>query len=246
MPDTGLRRSPKFQKGALVQIVTTLVDVEYKIIPFQYNPETLSHSLTPWNPFEVDQTQRGAQSPNVQPFDPKESFTLTLEIDATDALEDSDPAAVEAGIAGSLAALKKLTLPSEGGNGDQQEAEHRPGLHPPRSLRVRVPAARRGRAGTDLAPGDRGAERGRDAEATRKDNRGVGGERGAIGRADQEHGAGLDLRRAAQPRAAGDDAFVKGYRARAGQGRPLGRNARTREVDARWLSPQTPQSTSGS
>ena len=117
MPDTGLRRSPKFQKGALVQIVPGLVDVEYKIIPFQYNPEKLSHSLTPWSPFEVDQTQRGAQSPNVQPFDPKESFTLTLEIDATDALEDSDPAAVEAGIAGPLAALKKLTLPSEGGNG---------------------------------------------------------------------------------------------------------------------------------
>ena len=117
MPDIGLRRSPKFQKGALVQIVPDLVDVEYKIIPFQYNPEKLSHSLTPWSPFEVDQTQRGAQSPNVQPFDPKESFTLTLEIDATDALEDSDPAAVEAGIAGPLAALKKLTLPSEGGNG---------------------------------------------------------------------------------------------------------------------------------
>jgi hypothetical protein len=116
MPDTGLKRSPKFQKGALVQIVPTFVDVEYKIIPFQYNPETLSHSLTPWNPFEVDQTQRGAQSPNVQPFDPKESFTLTLEIDATDDLEDSEPAAVESGIAGRLAALKKLTLPSEGGN----------------------------------------------------------------------------------------------------------------------------------
>jgi hypothetical protein len=117
MPDTGLRRSPIFQKGALVQIVPSLVDVEYKIIPFQYNPEKLSQTLTPWNPFEVDQTQRGAQSPNVQPFDPKESFTLTLEVDATDALEDSDPAAVEAGIAGRLAALKKLTLPSEGGNG---------------------------------------------------------------------------------------------------------------------------------
>jgi hypothetical protein len=116
MPDTGLKRSPKFQKGALVQIVQSLVNVEYKIVAFQYNPEKLSHSLTPWSPFEVDQTQRGAQSPNVQPFDPKESFTLTLEIDAADDLEDSDPAAVEAGIAGRLAALQKLTLPSEGGN----------------------------------------------------------------------------------------------------------------------------------
>jgi hypothetical protein len=94
------------------------VDVEYKIIPFQYNPENLSHSLTPWNPFEVDQTQRGAQAPNVQPFDPQESFRLTLEIDATDDLEDNDPTAVESGIAGRLAALKMLTLPSEGANGD--------------------------------------------------------------------------------------------------------------------------------
>jgi hypothetical protein len=118
MPDTGLKRSPKFQKGALVQIVPGLVDVEYKIIPFQYNPEKLSHSLTPWNPFEVDQTQRGAQAPNVQPFDPRESFTLTLEIDATDDLEDNDPTAVESGIAGRLAALQMLTLPSEGAQAD--------------------------------------------------------------------------------------------------------------------------------
>ena len=116
MPDTGLKRSPKFQKGALVQIIPALVDVEYKIIAFQYNPEKLSQTLTPWNPFEVDQAQRGAQAPNVQPFDPKESFTLTLEIDATDKLEDNEQTAVESGIAGRLAALKMLTLPSEGGN----------------------------------------------------------------------------------------------------------------------------------
>jgi hypothetical protein len=106
MPDTGLKRSPKLQKGALVQIIPGLVDVDYKIIPFQYNPEKLY------------QTQRGAQAPNVQPFDPKESFTLTLEIDATDDLEDNDQAAVESGIAGRLAALKMLTLPSEGGNAE--------------------------------------------------------------------------------------------------------------------------------
>lgn len=118
MPETGLRRSPQIQKGALVQIISALGGIEHKIIPFQYNPEKLSHTLTPWNPFEVDQTQRGAPSPNVQPFDPKESFTLTLEVDATDDLEDNNPAAVESGIAGRLAALKKLTLPSEGGNGE--------------------------------------------------------------------------------------------------------------------------------
>jgi hypothetical protein len=118
MADTGLRRSPKFQKGALVQLIPDLVGVTPNVIPFQYNPEKLTHSLTPWNPFEVDQTQRGAQAPTVQPFDPKESFDLTLEIDATDDLADDKQVAKDVGIADRLAALKKLTLPSRGLIGD--------------------------------------------------------------------------------------------------------------------------------
>ena len=118
MPDTGLQRSPKFQKGALVQLIQDIVGVIPNIIVFQYNPETLSHALTPWNPFEVDQTQRGAQAPTVQPFDPKESFNLELELDATNELENRDPVAVISGVADRLAALKKLTLPTQGLLGD--------------------------------------------------------------------------------------------------------------------------------
>jgi hypothetical protein len=118
MPDTGLQRSPKFQKGALVQLIQDVVGVIPNIIVFQYNPKTLSHVLTPWNPFEVDQTQRGAQAPTVQPFDPKESFNLELELDATDELEKRDPIAVVSGVADRLAALKKLTLPTWGLLGD--------------------------------------------------------------------------------------------------------------------------------
>lgn len=124
----------------MVQIIPGLVDVDYKIIPFQYNPEKLSQTLTPWNPFEVDQTQRGAQAPNVQPFDPKESFTLTLEIDATDDLEDADQTAVEAGIAGRLAALKMLTLPSEGGNAELvRKAQAASGKTSEQAIRPTVP-----------------------------------------------------------------------------------------------------------
>jgi contractile injection system tube protein len=118
MTDTGLRRSPKFEKGALVQLLKDLVGVIPSVIPFQYNPEKLSHTLTPWNPFEVDQTQRGSQAPTVQPFDPKESFTLTLDIDATNDLEDDNFVAKQVGVADRLAALKKLTLPSQGLIGD--------------------------------------------------------------------------------------------------------------------------------
>jgi hypothetical protein len=118
MSDTGLRQSPRFEKGALVQLVKGLTGVVSNVIPFQYNPEKLSHTVTPWNPFEVDQTQRGAQAPTVQPFDPKESFSLTLEIDATNDLEDDNPVAKSVGVADRLAALKMLTLPREGVNGD--------------------------------------------------------------------------------------------------------------------------------
>ena len=118
MTETGFPGSPKLQKGALVQLVSGIVGVVPNIIAFQYNPEKLSVSLTPWNPFEVDQTQRGSQAPNVQPFDPKQSFTLELELDATDKLETEDPVALVSGVTDRLAALKKLTLPTEGPIGD--------------------------------------------------------------------------------------------------------------------------------
>src|SRR5262245_22751035 len=118
MPDTGLTRSPKFEKGALIQLIKDLVRITPNIIPFQYNPEKLSHTLTVWDPSAVDQNQRGAQAPTVQPFDPKEAFDFTLELDATDDLEDNKIVAKEVGVADRLAALKKLTLPSEGQIGD--------------------------------------------------------------------------------------------------------------------------------
>src|SRR5215216_1921890 len=118
MPDTGLKRSPKFEKGALVQLIRDLVGVSPNVIPFQYNPDKLSHTLTPWNPLDGDQTRRGSQAPTVQPFDPKESFSLTLEIDATNELEEGNFVARKVGVADRLAALKKLTLPSEGLIGD--------------------------------------------------------------------------------------------------------------------------------
>jgi hypothetical protein len=118
MPDTGLQGSPRVEKGALVQLTPGLIGVIPNVIPFQYNPNKLSRTLTPWNPLQVDQTKRGAPSPTVQPFDPKETFHLTLEIDATDDLEDDKTVAKEVGIADRLAALKKLTLPSDGLIGD--------------------------------------------------------------------------------------------------------------------------------
>jgi hypothetical protein len=91
MPDTGLANSPNLVKGAIVQLIEDIIGVLPNVIPFQYNPTKLSQTITPWNPFEVDQTQRGAQAPNVQPFEPKQSFTLELELDAADDLKAGHP-----------------------------------------------------------------------------------------------------------------------------------------------------------
>lgn len=118
MPDTGLKNSPNLVKGAIVQLIEDIVGVIPNIIPFQYNPTKLSHQVTPWNPFEVDQTQRGSQAPNVQPFEPKHTITLELELDAADDLEDQDPVAILVGISDRMAALKKLILPTQGLLGD--------------------------------------------------------------------------------------------------------------------------------
>ena len=118
MPDSGSSLGPKTLRGAFVQIVPNLVGFIPNVVVFQYNPERLTHALTPWNPFETDQTQRGAQAPTVQPFNPKETFSLAIEFDAADDLEDGNPITIVAGIADRLAALRKLTLPSQGPIGD--------------------------------------------------------------------------------------------------------------------------------
>lgn len=118
MPETGYSLSPKVMRGALVQLVEDVIGVVPNIIPFQYNPATVTRSVEPWNPFEVDQTNRGAQAPTVQPYNPEESFTFTLELHAADGLEDGDPLVVTTGVAARIAALRKLTEPTEGLIGD--------------------------------------------------------------------------------------------------------------------------------
>lgn len=113
MPDTGLQRSPKVQKGALVQLVETLNVPLPNIVPFQYNPEHVSRSMEIWNPMEVDETQRGLPSPQAQPFDPQESIDISIELDAADRLEDGDPIAQQFGIGDRIAALEKMLFPGD-------------------------------------------------------------------------------------------------------------------------------------
>lgn len=121
---TGYSRSPKLLRGALVEFSERFLGPVPNIIVFQYNPETVTRTLQPWQP----QPQQGASgtagaasgelSPPcmAQPFDPPETFDLPLELDAADALEEpeSHSVAVLSGVADRIAALELLLYPSEG------------------------------------------------------------------------------------------------------------------------------------
>ena len=113
MPNIGYTRSPKLQKGAIVELIETLGVPLPSVIAFQYNPEKVTRSLTPWNPLEVDQTQRGTLAPTAQPFDPKETISMEIEFDASDQLEDNNDLAKRVGVADRIAALEKLLLPGD-------------------------------------------------------------------------------------------------------------------------------------
>jgi hypothetical protein len=126
MAETGYSRSPRLLKGAFIQFSAPMLIPIPNIIIFQYNPESMTRSLSPWAPLDRERTygERGqvtnttaltdAQENQLrQPFDPSETFSLTLELDAADALEHpkSHPVAFIAGVADRIAAMELLCYP---------------------------------------------------------------------------------------------------------------------------------------
>jgi hypothetical protein len=118
----GYSRSPKLIKGALIHFSAPMLVPIPNIIVFQYNPEMMTRTLTPWKPQEqvVYQDKEAAQkalnelmNELSQPFDPQESFSLTLELDAADALEEptTHRVAVIAGVADRISAMEMLCYP---------------------------------------------------------------------------------------------------------------------------------------
>lgn len=121
MPN-GYSRSPLLAKGAFIQLTESIAGPIPNVIVFQYNPETLSRKLEPWQPPETSSTPgdtQGQADPQAQPFDPKETIDLVLEFDATDAMEHPEQNPVEAvtGIADRIAAMERLLYPVEENGG---------------------------------------------------------------------------------------------------------------------------------
>lgn len=115
----GYSQSPKLLKGALIRFsAATLIPVP-NIIVFQYNPESLTRTLLPWYTPEPTTEDPKEVRALAQPFDPQETLSLKLELDATDALAEPDthPVAVLSGVADRIAAIEMLLYPTtKGGN----------------------------------------------------------------------------------------------------------------------------------
>src|SRR5450755_1756206 len=99
-------RSPKLLKGALIEFSERFLGPVPNAIVFQYNPESMTRTLEVWNQggsesSGTDTSASNDTSHTAQPFDPPESFTLALELDAADDLENpgSHPVAVISGVA---------------------------------------------------------------------------------------------------------------------------------------------------
>lgn len=78
-----------------------------KVIPLQYNPETISRSLKVQGAGD-----EGARSEALRLTGPPvETYNLEAEIDATDDLEKQDPTNIEHGLQPMLAALETIVYP---------------------------------------------------------------------------------------------------------------------------------------
>lgn len=111
---TGYSRSPKLLKGALIEFSERFIGPIPNVIVFQYNPEMMTRTLEVWSQGGGGESAAANEtSHTAQPFDPPESFTLALELDAADALENpaAHPVAFISGVADRIAAMEMLLYP---------------------------------------------------------------------------------------------------------------------------------------
>ena len=111
---TGYSRSPKLLKGALIEFSERFIGPIPNVIVFQYNPEMMTRTLEVWSQGGGGESSASNEtSHTAQPYDPPETFTLALELDATDALENpaAHPVAFISGVADRIAAMEMLLYP---------------------------------------------------------------------------------------------------------------------------------------
>ncbi|MCU1264359.1 MAG: hypothetical protein JWM21_677 [Acidobacteria bacterium] len=100
--------SPKLVKGGIVLIDPDVGTVR-KVIPLQYNPETLTRSLQIRGAGEAGDRTEALRLTGP----PVETLKIEVEFDATDQLElpDQNPTVAEVGISAQLAVLETIVYP---------------------------------------------------------------------------------------------------------------------------------------
>jgi hypothetical protein len=99
--------SPRLNKGAIIGLDP--LNPLASIIVFQYNPETMTRSLEART---TGGTEGGDKSEALRlTGPPKETITISIELDAVDKLEEGDPQAVATGVYPALSALEMLLYP---------------------------------------------------------------------------------------------------------------------------------------
>src|SRR6266446_978804 len=102
---TSFPGSPRLLKGAIVGIDP--FNPLASVVVFQYNPDTMTRKLEP--------RAVSAEGDRGEAFRltgaPKETITLSIELDATDQLEQANPLAIATGIYPTLAALEIMLYP---------------------------------------------------------------------------------------------------------------------------------------
>lgn len=109
----GIPGSPRVQKGAIIGIDP--YNPLASVIIFQYNPESLTRTITPKAAAGAGQGTPVARGEVLRlNGPPSEAISVSIDIDATDQLERGEKLATSVGIYPTLAALEMLLHPKTG------------------------------------------------------------------------------------------------------------------------------------
>ena len=104
--------SPRLVKGGLV-LLDPDSGVVRRVIALQYNPDTLSRTVTPRSAADADGHADINNAFRLK-GPPTETIKLEAELDATDQMEAGDRQTADAGVAPALAALETIIYPTSG------------------------------------------------------------------------------------------------------------------------------------
>ena len=114
MEGDGIPFVNRLVRGALVQLIPDIIAFIPNIVIFQYNPEKMTRSLTPYSATPATNGGKVMTAPDAQPFNPEEKISFALHLNATEGLSAYNPITMATGVASRIAALRKMVKPTSG------------------------------------------------------------------------------------------------------------------------------------